>query len=103
MCPAVTCGAATWARTTGTASKNHATDAAAHCGLASQVLPFCSEETLEQLERNLSTLPSVTEMLNSGLSAQGITDRCGGRGSACYHVLCCCSLWCTIVQHHCKW
>jgi molecular chaperone Hsp33 len=40
-----------------------------------QILPFCSEETLEILERNLSGLPSVSAMLNDGLSAQGITDK----------------------------
>lgn len=40
-----------------------------------QVLPFCSEETLSQLEANLGTLPSVTTMLNQGLTAQDITER----------------------------
>jgi hypothetical protein len=38
------------------------------------VLPYCSEETLEQLERNLSGLPSLTQMLNSGMTPQDITD-----------------------------
>lgn len=41
----------------------------------SQVLPFCSEETLEILEKNLGSLPSITNMLNDGLSAQDITDK----------------------------
>lgn len=40
-----------------------------------QVLPFCSEETLEQLEKNLSGLPSVTRMLQAGDTPQSITDR----------------------------
>lgn len=39
-----------------------------------QVLPFCSEETLQQLEANLSGLPSVTKLLQSGASPQDITD-----------------------------
>jgi molecular chaperone Hsp33 len=38
------------------------------------VLPFCSEETLEQLEKNLAGLPSVTKMLQSGMGPQAITD-----------------------------
>jgi hypothetical protein len=38
------------------------------------VLPYCSDETLEQLEANLGGLPSMTQMLNSGMSTQDITD-----------------------------
>lgn len=44
-------------------------------GYLVQVLPFCSEETLEQLEKNLSGLPSVTRMLQAGDTPQSITDR----------------------------
>ncbi|KIZ01469.1 putative chaperonin [Monoraphidium neglectum] len=44
-------------------------------GYLVQVLPFCSEETLEQLEKNLSSLPSVTKLLQSGATPQDITDR----------------------------
>ncbi|KAL6759151.1 heat shock protein Hsp33 [Haematococcus lacustris] len=44
-------------------------------GFLVQVLPFCSDETLEQLETNLSGLPSVTTLLNQGLTVQDITDR----------------------------
>lgn len=40
-----------------------------------QILPFCSEETLVQLEQNLTTMPSVTQMLNSGMTVDGIADR----------------------------
>ena len=40
-----------------------------------QVLPFASEETLRQLEVNLSTVPSVTELLHQGLAPTDITDR----------------------------
>ena len=39
------------------------------------MLPFCSEETLEQLEKNLSGLPSVTKMLQAGLTPQDITEK----------------------------
>lgn len=38
-----------------------------------QILPFCSEETLETLERNLTTMPSVTQMLNGGMGVEEIT------------------------------
>ncbi|KXZ51013.1 hypothetical protein GPECTOR_14g254 [Gonium pectorale] len=40
-----------------------------------QILPFCSEETLEVLEKNLTTMPSITTMLNDGLTAADITNR----------------------------
>jgi len=38
------------------------------------VLPFCSDETLDQLEANLVGMPSMTQLLNQGLSPQQITD-----------------------------
>mmetsp|Transcript_14448 Transcript_14448/g.31295 ORF Transcript_14448/g.31295 Transcript_14448/m.31295 type:complete len:333 (+) Transcript_14448:52-1050(+) len=44
-------------------------------GFLVQVLPFCSEETLVTLEKNLSGLPSVTQMLNSGMTPLDITNR----------------------------
>uniref|UniRef100_A0A7S0S3N7 Uncharacterized protein n=1 Tax=Chlamydomonas leiostraca TaxID=1034604 RepID=A0A7S0S3N7_9CHLO len=44
-------------------------------GFMVQVLPFCSEETLEQLEKNLGALPSVTTMLSQGMSTHDITER----------------------------
>lgn len=40
-----------------------------------QVLPFASEETLQQLEANLSSVPSVTELIQQGLTPTDITDR----------------------------
>jgi molecular chaperone Hsp33 len=40
-----------------------------------QVLPFCSDETLDQLEQNLTGMPSMTQLLNQGLSPQEITDK----------------------------
>ena len=40
-----------------------------------QVLPFASEETLSQLEQNISACGSVTDMLHEGASPQDITAR----------------------------
>lgn len=40
-----------------------------------QVLPFCSDETLDRLEANLTGMPSMTQLLNSGASPADITDR----------------------------
>jgi molecular chaperone Hsp33 len=52
-------------------------------GYLVQVLPFCSDETLEQLEKNLSTMPSVTKMLQAGDTPRDITARIlEGIGSA---------------------
>lgn len=48
---------------------------AAAGGYLVQVLPFCSEETLERLEANLAGLPSVTQLLQSGAGPREITDR----------------------------
>lgn len=50
---------------------------------AVQVLPFCSEETLVQLEKNLSGLPTVTAMLNQGMTVQDITNKWVGGLGAC--------------------
>jgi molecular chaperone Hsp33 len=48
-----------------------------------QVLPFCSDETLDQLEKNLTGMPSMTQLLNQGLSPQEITDKIlAGLGSS---------------------
>ena len=74
------------------ATPTQCTPATLHPPPTTQVLPFCSDETLEALERNLSGLPSMTQMLNSGLSPQDITDRILAdigaiaevRGSACW-------------------
>ncbi len=40
-----------------------------------QVLPFASEETLQQLEVNITSVPSVTEMLHQGLTAKEIAHK----------------------------
>ena len=37
------------------------------------MLPFASEETLQQLETNLAKVPSVTELLHQGLGPKDIT------------------------------
>jgi molecular chaperone Hsp33 len=44
-------------------------------GYLVQILPFCSDETLEQLEKNLSSLPSVTKMMQAGATPHDITER----------------------------
>jgi hypothetical protein len=49
--------------------------ACAPCCMLLQVLPFCSDETLDQLEQNLTGMPSMTQLLNQGLSPQEITDK----------------------------
>lgn len=40
-----------------------------------QVLPFAGEETLQQLETNLASMPSVTELLHQGLGPKAITEK----------------------------
>jgi len=40
-----------------------------------QVLPFAGEDTLKQLEMNLASVPSVTELLHQGLGPRDITAR----------------------------
>lgn len=40
-----------------------------------QVLPFASEETLSQLEQNIGSAGSVTDMLHEGASPKDITER----------------------------
>ncbi|KAA6421714.1 MAG: hypothetical protein FRX49_08325 [Trebouxia sp. A1-2] len=44
-------------------------------GFLIQVLPFAGEDTLRQLEVNLASVPSVTELLHQGLGRKDITAR----------------------------
>ncbi|KAL4448453.1 hypothetical protein ABPG75_005672 [Micractinium tetrahymenae] len=44
-------------------------------GFLIQVLPFAEDETIAQLERNITAAGSMTDMLNSGMSAADITAR----------------------------
>lgn len=41
-------------------------------GFILQLMPECPEEKIQQIEKNLSVLPSVTNMLENGLGADGI-------------------------------
>ena len=44
-------------------------------GLLIQLLPFCPEEIIDQLEKNIADLPPMTELLAAGLSNQQILER----------------------------
>ncbi len=54
-------------------SPDHSVQAAG--GLFIQLMPDHTEEEIEQLEQILSTLPSMTQMLDRGLSPQQILDQ----------------------------
>lgn len=44
-------------------------------GFILQLMPGASEETIVQIEKNIHDIPSVTAMLEKGLSAEDILDR----------------------------
>ena len=44
-------------------------------GYMVQVLPFASDETIEALERSISSLPSTTDMIADGLSAREMAEK----------------------------
>ena len=44
-------------------------------GLLIQLLPFCPEEVIDTLERNVAALPSMTEMLSRGLTVEDILQK----------------------------
>lgn len=44
-------------------------------GYIIQLLPFCPEEVIEQIEKNVASLPSVTSMLSDGLTADDIAKK----------------------------
>lgn len=56
-------------------SINRDTSVRAAGGFLVQVLPFASEETLTELEKNIGGLSSVTDMLHQGMTAKSITER----------------------------
>lgn len=41
-------------------------------GYIIQLLPYCEDEVIDKIEANIATIPSVTEMLESGLTADDI-------------------------------
>eukprot|EP00959_Pyramimonas_sp_CCMP1952_P038578 807506-Pyramimonas_sp.AAC.1 len=49
------------------------------CGAAGgffvQCLPFTGDDTVEIIEKNIKSLPSITELLSSGVSLEDITAR----------------------------
>ena len=44
-------------------------------GLLLQLLPFCPEEVIEKVEKNVAALDSMTSMLDGGLTVEQICDR----------------------------
>lgn len=44
-------------------------------GLLIQLLPFCPDEVIDQLEKNIAALPPMTEMLSAGLTPESIVAR----------------------------
>ncbi|RRD94102.1 Hsp33 family molecular chaperone HslO [Clostridiales bacterium COT073_COT-073] len=43
-------------------------------GFIVQLMPFASEETISQLEKNIATLPTVTQLLEQGMSTAEMAD-----------------------------
>lgn len=44
-------------------------------GFIIQLLPFCPDEVIEKIEKSISNIPSVTEMLKDGYTADDIAKR----------------------------
>ena len=44
-------------------------------GYIIQLLPGCSDDVIDRIEYNVSTIPSVTEMLNNGMTADDIAHK----------------------------
>lgn len=44
-------------------------------GLLIQLLPFCPDDVIDKLEKNVAALPSMTEMLEAGLTPADILQR----------------------------
>ena len=43
-------------------------------GLLLQLLPFCPESVIDQVEKNIAEMPSVTEMMTSGMDVHAMAD-----------------------------
>ena len=43
-------------------------------GLLLQLLPFCPEAVIDQVEKNIAAMPSVTEMMTSGMDVNAMAD-----------------------------
>ena len=43
-------------------------------GLLLQLLPFCPELVIDQVEKNIAAMPSVTEMMTSGMDVHAMAD-----------------------------
>lgn len=44
-------------------------------GFIVQLMPFCSDEVIEKLEENLKNIPSVTDMLSSGMTPENMLNK----------------------------
>ncbi len=44
-------------------------------GLLLQLLPFCPDDVIDRVEKNVAVLPSITSMLTDGLSPRQIVER----------------------------
>jgi len=44
-------------------------------GFIIQVMPFCSDEVLDKIESNLTSLPSVTDMMSEGMTPEDILNK----------------------------
>ncbi len=42
--------------------------------IIAQVLPFASDETLDQLEKNITCMPAINDLLDMGASPAAITQ-----------------------------
>ena len=44
-------------------------------GLLLQLLPFCPDDVIDRVEKNVAVLPSITSMLTDGLTPRQIVER----------------------------
>lgn len=57
-------------------------------GYMVQVLPFASDETIAALERIIPSLPSTTDMIADGVTAQGMAEKVLGELGTLPEVAC---------------